>query len=88
MTTVKLSQESSQFELDSLSYLSDAKTATLAGGPHTAEVDTVSSSLVIDWIHERCRVQPDSIALRNGEQETSVTYSELDSESSKRAFCE
>lgn len=88
MSTVQLSQESSQFELDSLSYLSGAKTANIANGPPTTDADTISSSLVIDWIHERCKVQPESIALQNGEQEISVTYSELDSESSKRALCE
>lgn len=84
--TVRMSQQTASFKLDSLPYVS-AHTATLSGGPDVDDVDGVTTSRVVDWIHQRALAQPDAMALYNAEQEKSMTYLTLDTESTRRALC-
>ncbi|KAJ2964349.1 hypothetical protein NQ176_g10799 [Zarea fungicola] len=85
MHTVQLSQQTSDFKLASLSYLERRPIATLSEGPGVEDVDRITSERVTDWIHSRAVAQPREIALCSGEDDTSMTYGELDESSDRKA---
>lgn len=85
LSTVELSQQTADFKLSSLPLFESRQIATLYGGPDVNDVDAIVSSRVTDWIHNQAVSQPDEIALSRGEDNTSMTYGELDRLSDQKA---
>ncbi len=88
MATVRISQSTADFSLNSLSYLGPNELAKIVCGPEISDEKAISESRVHDWIHERAIAQPDAVALFSGEAKASMCYQELDSDSDSKALCE